>query len=112
MCLLAQVSRASYYRWLARKDPPEEDMTVRQAIQEIALANHRRYGYRRITVALRRRGLLVNKKRVQKLMQQDNLLHDQKKHLIDPTTCVSSFYLHQKALKQQWLPVPDLNYNH
>ena len=74
MCLLAQVSRASYYRWLAHKDPPEEDMTVRQAIQEIALANHRRYGYRRITIALRRRGLLVNKKRVQRLMQQDNLL--------------------------------------
>jgi putative transposase len=33
---------------------------VRAEIQQIALAHRRRYGYRRITAELRRRGLLVN----------------------------------------------------
>ena len=74
MCLLAQVSRASYYRYLCVEDPVEEDMTVRQAIQEIALQHRRRYGYRRMVRELRDRGLIVNKKRVQKLMKEDNLL--------------------------------------
>jgi transposase InsO family protein len=74
MCFLAQVSRAGYYRYLAAEDPVQEDMTVRQAIQEIALQHRRRYGYRRITRDLRERGMIVNKKRVQRLMRQDNLL--------------------------------------
>jgi transposase InsO family protein len=49
-------------------------MRVRTEIQEIALAHRRRYGYRRITAELRRRGLLVNHKRVARLMREDNLL--------------------------------------
>ena len=49
-------------------------MLVRAEIQEIALAHRRRYGYRRITAELRRRGLLVNHKRVARLMREDNLL--------------------------------------
>ena len=52
----------------------EEEMEVRSAIQQIALAHRRRYGYRRITAELRRRGLLVNHKRVARLMREDNLL--------------------------------------
>jgi putative transposase len=74
MCQLAQVSRAGYYRRLAEVEPAEEEMTVRDAIQKIALEHRRRYGYRRVTVQLRREGLAVNHKRVLKLMRQDNLL--------------------------------------
>jgi len=64
MCQLAQVSRAGFYRSLQESRPVEEAMAVRSAIQQIALAHRRRYGYRRITAELRRRGLLVNHKRV------------------------------------------------
>jgi putative transposase len=74
MCWLARVSRAGYYRSLAVQHAPEEDMQVRAAIQEIALTHHRRYGYRRISAELRRRGMQVNHKRVSRLMQEDNLL--------------------------------------
>lgn len=49
-------------------------MTVRSAIQEIALEHRLRYGYRRITAELRRRGMAVNHKRVARMMQEDNLL--------------------------------------
>jgi len=74
MCYLAQVSRAGFYRWLQEREPVEEDMEVRSAIQAIALEHKRRYGYRRITAELRRRGMMVNHKRVARLMREDSLL--------------------------------------
>lgn len=74
MCDLAQVSRAGFYRSLQADQPGEEEMAVRTAIQGIAVAHRRRYGYRRVTAELRRRGMLVNHKRVVRLMREDNLL--------------------------------------
>ena len=74
MCHLAQVSRAGFYRSLSEQAPVEEDMEVRSAIQKIALEHRRRYGYRRITAELRRRGMLVNHKRVARILREDNLL--------------------------------------
>jgi putative transposase len=74
MCDLAGVSRASYYRHWVEVEPDEADMALRAAIQEIALEHHRRYGYRRVTAELRRRGLIVNHKRVLRMLRKDQLL--------------------------------------
>jgi putative transposase len=74
MCQLAQVSRAGFYRFLQSQAPAEEDMTMRSTIQEIALEHRQRYGYRRVTAELRRRGMMVNHKRVSRMMRADNLL--------------------------------------
>jgi putative transposase len=54
--------------------PVEEEMEVRAAIQAVVLEHRRRYGYRRVTRELRRRGMVVNHKRVARLMREDNLL--------------------------------------
>jgi transposase InsO family protein len=74
MCQLAQVSRAGFYRSLQQQQPRQEEMEVRSAMQQIVLQHRHRYGYRRVTVELRRQGLLVNHKRVARLMREDNLL--------------------------------------
>jgi putative transposase len=74
MCFLARVSRAGYYRYLEEAAPDEAEMAMRVAIQEVALAHRRRYGYRRVTAELRRRGMAVNHKRVLRMMRSDNLL--------------------------------------
>jgi putative transposase len=74
MCQLAGVSRAGFYRSLQERAPVEEDMEVRSVIQQIAVEHRRRYGYRRISAELRRRGMLVNHKRVLRIMREDNLL--------------------------------------
>ena len=74
MCGVAAVSRASFYRWLEPSMPVEEEMEVRSAVQTVALEHRGRYGYRRVTRELRRRGMLVNHKRVARLMREDNLL--------------------------------------
>jgi len=73
MCALAGVSRAGYYRHWAVSAPRQEETAVRDAIQQAALA-HVHYGYRRIAAELRRAGIMVNHKRVLRLMRQDNLL--------------------------------------
>jgi putative transposase len=74
MCQLVGVSRAGFYRSLQEEMPAEEDMEVRSAIQQIAVEHRRRYGYRRISAELRRRGMLVNHKRVLRIIREDNLL--------------------------------------
>jgi putative transposase len=85
MCQLAEVSRASFYRSLENREPVEEEMEVRSAIQQIAVEHRRRYGYRRISAELRRRGMQVNHKRVARMMRDDNLLGVQPKRFVVTT---------------------------
>ncbi len=85
MCELATVSRAGYYRQWADQAPQEEEMATRAAIQEIFVQHQRRYGRRRITAELRRRGMLVNHKRVGRLMREDNLIALQRKAYVGTT---------------------------
>jgi transposase InsO family protein len=85
MCQLAPVSRAGFYRSLQEQRPVEEEMEVRSAIQQIALEHRRRYGYRRVSAELRRRGMLVNHKRVARIMREDNLLAAQPKRFVVTT---------------------------
>ncbi|MDA2937320.1 IS3 family transposase [Acidobacteria bacterium AH-259-A15] len=87
MCYLAQVSRASFYRSLAGQMPQQEEMELQAAIHEIALEHRRRYGYRRITAELRRRGMRVNHKRVLRIMREDNLLAVQPRAFVHTTDC-------------------------
>ena len=85
MCRLAGVSRAGFYRFLQQNQPEEEDMEVRSVIQQIALEHHRRYGSRRVTAELRHRGMVVNHKRIERLMREDNLLARQPKSFVATT---------------------------
>ena len=73
MCEVAGFCRAGYYRFLDPTEPAPADMDVRHEIQKIAL-EWPSYGSRRIQRELKARGWEVNRKRVQRLMQEDNLL--------------------------------------
>ena len=55
MCEAAAVSRASYYRNWRKREPREEDLALRDAIQRQAVKD-RHCGYRRITKFLKRDG--------------------------------------------------------
>jgi putative transposase len=98
-CRLAGVSRAGYYRFWQKSAPREHDTAVRDAIQRVALANGRRRGYRYITHLLRREhGMIVNHKRVLRLMGEDNLLCLRRKAFVPQTT----------ASRHDWEIVPNL----
>jgi putative transposase len=85
MVRLAQVSRASYYRFEeSAGSGSDSDIKLRDTIQRIAL-EWPSYGRRRITQALRRRGWTVNPKRVQRLMREDNLLCVRKRKFVVTT---------------------------
>jgi len=85
MCQWAGVSRAGFYRSLQEHQPVEEDREVRSAMQRIFAEHKRCYGYRRVSAELRRRGMLVNHKRVARRMREDNLLAVQPKALVVTT---------------------------
>jgi hypothetical protein len=85
MCQLVAVSRRGFYRSLRQREPAEEETEVRSLIQQIALEHRRRYGYRRITAELHRRGVPVNRKKVARMMRDDNLLAIQPKRFVVTT---------------------------
>src|SRR4051812_27113014 len=85
MCQISGVSRASFYRWLHQQAPAAEDMELRSEIQRVVLFHRRRYGYRRVTAELHRQGLLVNHKRVARIMREDELLAMQPRAFISTT---------------------------
>ena len=85
MCELAGVSRAAYYRHWQASAPKSEETELRSRIQDLALAN-RFYGHRRITALLRRHGWVVNRKRVLRIMGEDNLLCLRKRKFRPATT--------------------------
>jgi len=85
LCSLAGVSRAGFYRRRGPNPPAREEADLRDLIQRVALRD-RHYGYRRITAELRRQGLIVNGKRVLRLMRADNLLSLRAKPFVPCTT--------------------------
>lgn len=85
LCRIGGVSRAGFYRHFEPRLTAEDDADLRDLIQRLALAN-RFEGYRRITARLRREGLIVNAKRVLRLMRADNLLSLRAKPFVPPTT--------------------------
>jgi putative transposase len=60
-------------------------MEMRSLIQQIVLEHRRRYGYRRVSAELRRRGMQVNHKRVARIMREDNLLAVQPRQFVVTT---------------------------
>lgn len=87
------VSRASFYRHRQRtvstSTANQSETALRRTIEGIALEMPT-YGYRPMTAELHRRGLLVNRKRVLRLMRQDNLLCRRKRSFIATTDSTHS----------------------
>jgi putative transposase len=118
LCRLAGLPRATYYRHLAGRSGDKGECELRDLIQRICL-KHRFYGYRRVTAVLRRQGMVVNAKKVQRLMREDNLLAQRKEPFLKtPADRPSAFLvvpnlvrgLAPSAPDQIW--VADITYVH
>jgi putative transposase len=80
-CELAGLSRSGFYRECSQHEPRQTETALRDVIQRIVLEN-RSYGCRRVTAELRAQGWVVNRKRVLRLMREDNLLCLQKRRFV------------------------------
>jgi putative transposase len=84
MCRILALGRATYYR-LRRPGPAREpDGKVRGQLRRLAVA-WPAYGYRRLTYALRRRGVVANHKRVLRLLREEQLVHRQRRRFVCTT---------------------------
>ena len=101
MCAAAQLSRASYYRFVGRT-AEDQDMELRNVIQKIAISMPS-YGYRRVQAELRRRGQQVNHKRVRRIMREDNLLCVRRRSFVRTTDSQHGFTVYPNLAKEMVL---------
>jgi transposase InsO family protein len=118
LCRLAGLPRATFYRYLAGRGGDTRECELRDLIQRICL-KHRFYGYRRVTATLRRQGMVVNAKKVQRLMREDNLLAQRKAPFLKPPAVRPSPFLIVPNLVRGLVPsapdqiwVADITYVH
>jgi transposase InsO family protein len=85
-CELSGLARSNYYRMVqtASTGKCPVDGALRSEIEKIC-ADMSSYGYRRVTFELQRSGLRINRKRVLRLMREDNLLCRRKRKWITTT---------------------------
>lgn len=84
-CSALKFSRSNFYKWKNKDQQEDLNKHLRKEIQGIAL-EFPFYGYRRVSKELGRRELLVNRKKVLRLMREDNLICRRKKAFRPVTT--------------------------
>ena len=82
--MLKMARSTYYYRKSLDLRKQKEEADLRDRIEKIVV-EHERYGYRRVTAQLRREGLNVNHKRVQRIMQEEELICKIKKRWVVTT---------------------------
>jgi putative transposase len=90
LCELGQVSRSGFYRSRRRQPATDGDVKLRDAMQRVAL-EFPSYGWPRMTPELRRRGWVVNHKRVYRMMREDNLLCLRRRKFVRTTDSAHPF---------------------
>ena len=77
---LPHLSRSDYYYTLKKVDKDDKNKGLMERIRHLFEEHHSRYGYRRITLQLKREGIIVNHKKVKRLMTIMGLhaLHNRK----------------------------------
>lgn len=63
-----KIAKSTYFYTINTYSKIDEDIELKDEISSIFKENKSRYGYRRITLELRNRGIIVNHKRVKRLM--------------------------------------------
>lgn len=105
-CAAARVSRAGYYRYFDEHAPRQAETELRDRIQRVALEN-RCYGYRRVAAALRLQGVLVNHKRVLRVLRQDNLLSLRKRKFVVTTDSSGARLVYPNLVAERALTAPN-----
>ena len=107
LCETLQVSRSWYYEKQTRPEADEADVELRDAIEQIIL-EFAGYGYRRVTHALKRAGWIVNHKRVLRIMREESLLCQLKRHFVHTTDSQHPYQVYPNLVKGMTIEAPDV----
>ena len=96
---MLNMARSSYYyKEVVNLQKQKEEADLRDRIEEIVV-EYERYGYRRVTAALQREGLKVNHKRVQRIMQEEDLICKIKKRWVVTTDSNHPYLVYPNLMK-------------
>nr|WP_323377519.1 IS3 family transposase [Streptomyces sp. RB17] len=70
LCTVLNLSRSGFYRWLRTAPTRAAKAALTRRIRKVHAESGRTYGAKRITAELRANGVMVNRKRVERLMRQ------------------------------------------
>jgi len=104
-----QVNRAWYYARkyvLVQPSKRAEEVALRDAIEKIIL-DFSGYGYRRVTRALQRDGWKVNHKHVLRIMHEESLLCQIKRHFVRTTDSHHPFPIYPNLVNGRTPDAPD-----
>ena len=74
MLEISKIKKATYYYQKKEAiDREKKDQPILEEIRKIFNKNYKKYGYIRVTLALREKGYKINKKRVYRIMKENNL---------------------------------------
>ena len=107
LCKTLHVSRSWYYETQTRAEEDEADVELRDTIERIIL-DFPGYGYRRVTHALKRTGWIVNHKRVLRIMREESLLCQLKRHFVHTTDSHHRYQVYPNLIKGMTIEAPDV----
>lgn len=104
MCHVLEISQKAYYAWLNRpinkRQQRDEELLVH--IKEIYLMSRESYGSPRVHDGLKKRNINCSKKRVERLMKENNLVSIHKKTFINTTDSNHNFPVAYNVLNRQF----------
>ena len=105
MCKIFNISRSAYYRWI--KNPTsqkkEEDNKLLREIKRVHKESRETYGSRRITAQLNKEGISCGRKKVSRLMIENNIYCKSKRKFKATTNSNHSFPVAANLLKQRFI---------
>lgn len=95
------LARSSYYHRSRQQsmEGKKEEADLRDRIEQIVV-EHARYGYRRVTYQLRREGYKVNHKRVARIMREQLLQCQVKRHWVKTTDSNHGYRVYPNLIKE------------
>lgn len=73
ICSIAKVSRGGYYKWLKGLHKPKKDYDDYLLIKEVFEKEKGKCGFRTIKMILEARGIIINHKKIRRIMKKYNL---------------------------------------
>lgn len=106
LCHLAHIPRGSYYRYQQRANAGDQLDAVCPEVHRVC-EQYPRYGYRRVTHELHRRGQLVNHKRILALMRKERLVCRPRRRFVRTTNSEHAFRIYPNVARAMSLSSPN-----